>query len=204
MDADAAGYGWFVDPTPWDDAEFTAGAAPAGMDLLTAVMHEFGHILGFRDVPAALDSLMSGTLEEGVRRLPEDMPALTMPETSKSSLLHFAPPSNGIPSGWVFEHGKVIDDAAGNGWLGKVMQRFKGRKAHGDLPALVELTNGAALHNPAEGVEETAQLLVRLDVTGQVGQPDHAPAVQGASWLGDILLDGNGRSNPNRKIKIEL
>ncbi len=204
MDADAAGYGWFVDPTPWDDAEFTAGAAPAGMDLLTAVMHEFGHILGFRDVPAALDSLMSGTLEEGVRRLPEDMPALTMPETSKSSLLHFAPPSNGIPSGWVFEHGKVIDDAAGNGWLGKVMQRFKGRKAHGDLPALVELTNGAALHNPAEGVEETAQLLVRLDVTGQAEQPDHAPAVQGASWLGDFLLDGNGRSNPNRKIKIEL
>jgi hypothetical protein len=54
IDRDAAGYGWFVDPTPWEDDEF-AGAigaeellAVAGsnadgrMDLLTAVMHEIG------------------------------------------------------------------------------------------------------------------------------------------------------------------
>src|SRR5262249_22388550 len=44
--------GWFVDPTPQDDAEFPLRAAsaadggPAGDDLLTAVLHELGHGLG--------------------------------------------------------------------------------------------------------------------------------------------------------------
>ena len=54
----AAGYGWFVDPTPSDDGEFTdvlgpyalaaANGSPAAdrADLLTTVMHEMGHLLG--------------------------------------------------------------------------------------------------------------------------------------------------------------
>jgi hypothetical protein len=47
------GVGWFVDPTPQDDAEFprplspsAADGGPAGYDLLTAVVHELGHGLG--------------------------------------------------------------------------------------------------------------------------------------------------------------
>jgi hypothetical protein len=59
LDADAAGYGWFVDTTPYDSGEFalrtdddvltaTEGSAAFGaMDLLTAVSHEIGHALGF-------------------------------------------------------------------------------------------------------------------------------------------------------------
>jgi Ca2+-binding RTX toxin-like protein len=203
IDADAAGYGWFVDPTPGDDVEFAGATAPAGMDLMTVVMHELGHVLGYRDLPAAQDSLMSATLEEGVRRLPEDMPALTMPDTARSSLLHFAPPSNGIPSGWIFEHGKVIDDGAGNGWLGKVIQRFRGRLAHGTLPELIELTGGAALHNPVEGVAETAEMLVNLDMNG-LDAAGGALSDHGNSWLEDFLLDGTGKVNPNKKLKIEL
>jgi hypothetical protein len=58
IDVNAAGFGWYVDPTPRDDMEFAprTGAAefvapPASpaynrVDLLTAVMHELGHILG--------------------------------------------------------------------------------------------------------------------------------------------------------------
>jgi RHS repeat-associated protein len=77
IDKDAAGYGWFVDPTPHDDDEFTqlaAGtlaartntAADQRADLLTVVMHELGHLLGCADDTAG--DLMNGTLPLGVRR----------------------------------------------------------------------------------------------------------------------------------------
>jgi len=41
------------------------------IDLLTVVMHEFGHVLGFDDLMSARgeDSLMGGTLETGTRYL---------------------------------------------------------------------------------------------------------------------------------------
>jgi hypothetical protein len=77
IDRDAAGYGWFIDSTPHDDAEFTRLAADvlvarpqtdaAGhADLLTAVMHEMGHVLGY-DHDAGAD-LMSAALPLGQRR----------------------------------------------------------------------------------------------------------------------------------------
>jgi len=59
IDSDAAGYGWFIDPTPSDDLEFninpntgiltaiSGSKAHGQFDLLTAIMHEFGHILGY-------------------------------------------------------------------------------------------------------------------------------------------------------------
>ena len=90
IDNDGAGFGWFVDATPLDDAEFAYAAGvgsnvtdrwlwadpsqvPAGdMDLLTAVMHEMGHALGLDDSYAAADrgDLMFGALVTGERRLP--------------------------------------------------------------------------------------------------------------------------------------
>ncbi len=75
----AAGYGWFVDPTPADDSEFSTSlgpyalAAPAGsaaadrVDLLTTVMHEMSHVLGFGH-DDSLD-LMNPALPLGERRL---------------------------------------------------------------------------------------------------------------------------------------
>ena len=79
LDQDAAGYGWFIDGTPLDNAEFnrvsakgelvagTGSAAAGDMDLLTVVMHEFGHVLGYGDVDAGSAYLMSATLDDGVR-----------------------------------------------------------------------------------------------------------------------------------------
>ena len=79
IDRDAAGYGWFVDPTPNDDAEFgdvlgshtlaarNGTAAAARVDLLTTVMHELGHVLGESDLVGA-DDLMNGDLPLGERR----------------------------------------------------------------------------------------------------------------------------------------
>ena len=81
LDSAAAGYGWFVDMTPGDDGEFTipvpkavspgAGTAekPEGMDLLTVVMHELGHVLGFKHSTAEgpLGTLMQAALAPSTR-----------------------------------------------------------------------------------------------------------------------------------------
>jgi hypothetical protein len=54
LDADAAGYGWFVDSTPLQDTEFAGGQAIAGsaaagrMDLLTAMLQELGAAAGLK------------------------------------------------------------------------------------------------------------------------------------------------------------
>ena len=78
IDNDAAGYGWFVDPTPADDTEFVkllgsdslaaqnGTSAASRVDLLTTVMHEMGHVLGYDDTSS--DGLMNGILPTGIRR----------------------------------------------------------------------------------------------------------------------------------------
>ena len=60
LDDDAAGYGWNI------------GASVSGMDLLTVIGHEFGHVLGFRDLHSIdhAHDIMTGTLGAGARRLP--------------------------------------------------------------------------------------------------------------------------------------
>ena len=69
VDPTAAGYGWYIDPT----LSVTGSSDTLGkMDLLTVVMHEMGHVLGYGDLDPATAStdLMNATLAEGVRRLP--------------------------------------------------------------------------------------------------------------------------------------
>ncbi|CAM5482718.1 hypothetical protein MAUB1S_08099 [Mycolicibacterium aubagnense] len=84
LDDNGNGLGWYVDLTPLSDEEFAnrvgetllfadGTAAPAGRyDLLTTVMHEFGHVLGLGDGHAVDDSstLMYDALAPGERRLP--------------------------------------------------------------------------------------------------------------------------------------
>src|SRR5690606_10283787 len=75
VDRDAAGYGWFIDPTPDTNEEFPVIpdgrlSAPAdnparGMiDLLTVLSHELGHVLGLPDAHKD-DELMSADLPTG-------------------------------------------------------------------------------------------------------------------------------------------
>lgn len=70
IDDNAAGWGWFVDPTPGDDSEFTTPSNQGEqhrMDLLTVLEHELGHLIGF-DHQAT--GVMEDTLATGTRKMP--------------------------------------------------------------------------------------------------------------------------------------
>jgi hypothetical protein len=72
LDDNAAGYGWFLDPTPDDDREFTTPddeGEQGRMDLLSVVAHELGHLLGL-DHDDRDGDVMGEALAIGVRRVP--------------------------------------------------------------------------------------------------------------------------------------
>jgi hypothetical protein len=77
--ADAAGHGWFVDPTPAQDEEFDRHGSDGQLhavdpravdriDLLTVAEHEMGHVAGLDDLDPTATGLMGGKLGTGVRR----------------------------------------------------------------------------------------------------------------------------------------
>jgi parallel beta-helix repeat protein len=77
IDQTAAGYGWYLDPSPAGDGAFPAApGSPAfgKVDLLTVVEHELGHELGLADTTG--DDLMGEYLPTGVRRVPTLDPAV--------------------------------------------------------------------------------------------------------------------------------
>ncbi|HEU5192826.1 MAG TPA: hypothetical protein VFX14_24355 [Methylomirabilota bacterium] len=79
VDMNAAGHGWFVDPTPYGNTEYLGGSgtlvarqdsdASGRMDLLTAMRHELGHVLGFEHGERGAESVMTATLAAGARHL---------------------------------------------------------------------------------------------------------------------------------------
>jgi len=81
LDTNAAGHGWYIDYTPYLNEDFLptsnpnewvakAGSDAAGkMDMLSVLLHEYGHALGLEHSADAHD-FMSTTLTPGTRRLP--------------------------------------------------------------------------------------------------------------------------------------
>ena len=81
LDTNAAGYGWYVDPNPASNSDFLptsnpdvwmakAGSAAAGkMDMLSVLLHEYGHALGL-DHSVNPNDFMAPNLQPGERRLP--------------------------------------------------------------------------------------------------------------------------------------
>ena len=72
IDATAAGFGWDVGSSV---AIVGGRAINDRIDLLTVLMHEYGHVLGMADDD--FDDLMGETLAPGVRRLPTTDAVLT-------------------------------------------------------------------------------------------------------------------------------
>lgn len=81
VDPTAKGLTWYVDPAPTSNAAFptstssglqaTSGTAAAqGVDLVTVMAHEYGHILGLPDQTTQPTDIMYQSLGVGVRRLP--------------------------------------------------------------------------------------------------------------------------------------
>ena len=86
LDTNAAGNGWFVDPTPALNEEFTSSGSgqqlqavdPRALDridLLTVVEHELGHVAGLSDDALAGD-IMNGVLGTGARRIASHVDAV--------------------------------------------------------------------------------------------------------------------------------
>ena len=75
LDADAAGFGWFLDAT----GRVTAGR----IDLASVVIHELGHVLGLDHDDTSANSVMRDTLGAGARLVSESTSkaALTISET---------------------------------------------------------------------------------------------------------------------------
>jgi VCBS repeat-containing protein len=81
LDSNASGYNWFIDTTPADNSEFLptsnpnewvakeGSAAYGKMDMLSVLLHEYGHALGINHSADSHD-YMATTLTAGVRRLP--------------------------------------------------------------------------------------------------------------------------------------
>jgi hypothetical protein len=81
LDTTASGYGWFIDPTPADHSEYLPtsnpfewvakeGTAAYGkIDMLSVLLHEYGHALGIEH-SADNHDYMATTLTPGVRRMP--------------------------------------------------------------------------------------------------------------------------------------
>jgi hypothetical protein len=82
LDTNAAGHGWYIDPTPLDNSDdylptsnpdvwqAKAGSEAAGkMDMLSVLLHEYGHALGLEHSGNGAD-FMAASLQPGVRKLP--------------------------------------------------------------------------------------------------------------------------------------
>ena len=134
---DAAGRGWFVDPTPNDNSEFTHAANAAGtdlftdpsnaaaghLDLLTTVAHEMGHVLGLDDTTAASTAhdLMFIDLVDGERRLPDAADVALANGTSAAQAEAALPPSAQAAAGTPIVVGTAGNDTIDAGHGGNIL-----------------------------------------------------------------------------------
>lgn len=175
IDANAAGYGWFIDPTLTQDEEFTRRlsgdelmATPASdaygrVDLLTVLEHELGHLLGFGHETV---DVMDETLAAGIRITPQvygTVPALLPSSAAIGVAGNFAavPAAASAPAPVIDWEGGYLDQARrkiasddGPSWLGDFVNHLGRSESQRNANA------GLRVHLPAVSkAAETVSLL---------------------------------------------
>jgi hypothetical protein len=109
IDRSAQGWGWFVDPTPNDNSEFSirlsrealaaSPSSPAAgrMDLLTTVVHELGNAMGFPEDHG--HDVMGMVLQAGERRVPTELRLPTVSERAPATVSTLATTSTVLAGG---------------------------------------------------------------------------------------------------------
>jgi DNA/RNA endonuclease G (NUC1) len=178
LDTDANGLGWFIDSTPWDNAEFgtlngetlfraTLGSEAYGhYDLLTTILHELGHLSGLISGNPTYDSrvqLINGTptyLGNGYSTtLTQDRSHLTDPTKLMSTYL--APGMRKLPSQLELQMLADLRNTPTNSSI----RLANSISAHQDATPMVGITNG-----------QFDQLLTQWDTRGSIQVTNAAPA----------------------------
>ncbi len=169
IDADAAGYGWFVDRTSGRDNEYVSGTATRGvasrrMDLLTAVSHELGHALGLPH--DANLTVMHDTLDVGQRRTAHEEEFGKASQAAKSDLFDAA-----------------LTGLTNRNILSTRPQHSASALSHArfDQEALAALAQGFALDRRLHNDETRARLS---------SDDDHAYDLETTEWDRKEILDG--------------
>jgi hypothetical protein len=182
IDLDAAGNGWFIDPTPHESSEFRNGVATSvtGVDLLTVITHEFGHVLGFNDLDTTrTGELMAATLATGTRyaELSPDAAAASVQPMDATRFLSFDY-HNGLMNGFgLVDTSDAIDEL-----LKKAKSAKESTHITGEEGSLVSLDGPA--------------------YAGQNNSIGSSHTESGKAWLSDFL--GSTTRNENRGIRITI
>ena len=147
LDDNAAGHGWFIDSTPWSNDEFLPthnpnewiakeGSDAAGkMDMLSVLLHEYGHVLGINHSANGHD-LMATTLTPGMRRMPTTDELALMAElvvglkadlqasSAANSVTTNTSDNSPLPFPWL-----PLDSTLGLAFLGRLRSRLSGLAA---------------------------------------------------------------------------
>ncbi len=133
LDTTAAGNNWYIDPTPSDNSEYLptsnpnewvakAGSAAAGkMDMLSVLLHEYGHALGIDHNPDAHD-YMGTTLTAGIRCLPtpDELALMGQLVAQAKAMLASTPHPNPLPQGargLGQAPSPLMGEGGGRGWI---------------------------------------------------------------------------------------
>ena len=143
LDTNAAGHGWFIDSTPGSNEEWLPthnpnewiakeGSDAAGkMDMLSVLLHEYGHVLGIGHSANGHD-LMATTLTPGMRRMPTTDELALMAElvvglkadlqtSSVTNSVTTNPSDSPLPFPWL-----PLDSTLGLAFLGRLRSRLSG------------------------------------------------------------------------------